>query len=193
MKSICVFSGSSPGLRDEYRDAAVQLGRELANRGLRLVYGGANVGLMAIVANTVLAEGGQVVGVIPQVLVDKEVAHSGLTELRIVRSMHERKMLMSDLSDGFIALPGGMGTLEEFCEVLTWAQLGLHAKPCGLLDVGDYFRSLEAFFDHMVHERFLRPEHRHNLLSAADPKELLDQFERHQPGYTPKWIDRNAT
>ena len=134
MKSICVFSGSSPGLRSEYREAAIQLGKELGKRQLRLIYGGANVGLMAVVANTVLAEGGQVTGVIPEALVEKEVAHTGLTDLRVVASMHERKALMADLSDGFIALPGGMGTLEELCEILTWAQLGLHAKPCGLLD-----------------------------------------------------------
>ena len=193
MKSICVFSGSSPGLHREYREAAIQLGKELAKRHLRLVYGGANLGLMAAVANSVLAEGGQVTGVIPEALVEKEVAHTGLTDLRVVASMHERKALMADLSDGFIALPGGMGTLEELCEILTWAQLGLHAKPCGLLDVCDYYGHLKRFFGHMVEERFLRPEYEGLVLAATDPAELLDMFERYKPVCLPKWIDRGAT
>jgi uncharacterized protein (TIGR00730 family) len=193
MKSICVFSKSSPGLRPEYRDSAIQLGKELVNRRLRLVYGGANLGLMAVVANTVLDEGGQVTGVIPKGLVEKEVAHTGLTDLRIVGSMHERKSLMADLADGFMALPGGMGTLEELCEILTWAQLGLHSKPCGLLDICDYFTHFQLFFDHMVHERFVKPEYKRLLMTATDPGQLLDMFEQYEPVHLPKWIDREGT
>ena len=171
----------------------MELGRELVDRGLRLVYGGANRGLMTVVADTVLAAGGHVTGVIPQGLVEKEVAHSGLTDLRVVDSMHERKALMADLADGFIALPGGMGTLEELCEMLTWAQLGLHSKPCGLLDVCDYFADLKRFFARMVEERFLKTEHGRLLLSAADPGQLLDMFEQHKPVALPKWIDPSGT
>ncbi|NUQ62513.1 MAG: TIGR00730 family Rossman fold protein [Pirellulales bacterium] len=189
MKSICVFLGSSPGRLPEYRQAAVHLGEELAGRGLRLIYGGGSIGLMTVIADRVLAEGGEVIGVIPQALVDKEVAHLGLTDLRIVGSMHERKALMADLADGFIALPGGMGTLEELCEILTWAQLGLHRKPCGLLDIAGYYDGLKRFFDHMVEERFLREEHRRLLLIAQDAGELLDQFEQFQPVQLPKWMD----
>ncbi len=193
MKSLCVFSGSSPGRRAEYSEAAIDLGKELVARQIRLVYGGANVGLMAIVANTVLEQGGHVTGVIPQSLVEKEVAHNDLTDLRVVGSMHDRKALMADLADGFVALPGGMGTLEEFCEVLTWAQLGLHAKPCGLLDVCDYFRHLKQFFSHLIAERFLKPEHEGLVLTAPDAAQLLDMFENFEPVCLPKWIDREAT
>ena len=193
MNSICVFSGSSPGLRPQYREAAIQLGNELVKRRLHLVYGGANLGLMAVVANTVLENGGQVTGVIPKALVEKEVAHNGLTEIQIVNSMHERKALMSDLADGFLALPGGMGTLEELCEILTWAQLGLHSKPCGLLDICDYFRDLKQFFEHMIKERFVRQEYAGLLLSANDPGQLLDIFRKYRPVDLPKWIDREAT
>jgi uncharacterized protein (TIGR00730 family) len=148
---------------------------------------------MAAVATTVLDEGGQVTGVIPQTLVKKEVVHTGLTDLRIVASMHERKALMADLADGFIALPGGMGTLEELCEILTWAQLGLHAKPCGLLDVCDYYGHLKRFFGHMVAERFLKPEYEGLVLTDDDPARLLDLFEQYEPVCLPKWIDRGAT
>ena len=150
-------------------------------RNLGLVYGGADLGLMKILADTVLAEGGEVIGVIPQMLVEKEIAHQGLTELRVVGSMHERKAMMADLADGCIALPGGLGTFEEFFEVLTWAQLGLHAKPCGLLDVCGYFRHLIQFLDHAVGERFLRQENRDLLLWATDPATLLDLFEKYRP------------
>ncbi|MDQ4092146.1 MAG: TIGR00730 family Rossman fold protein, partial [Actinomycetota bacterium] len=176
MHSICVFSGSSPGAQAEYAAAAQALGTEVATRGMRLVYGGASVGLMAVVADTVLAAGGEVVGVIPQQLVDKEVAHRGLADLRITRTMHERKTLMAELSDGFVALPGGYGTLEEFVEVLSWSQLGLQCKPCGLLNVADFYRPLLAFFDHAVTERFVRAEHRGLLLADTDAARLLDAF-----------------
>lgn len=190
MRSVCVFSGSSPGARPEYAAAARVLGEELAARGLRVVYGGASVGLMALVADSVLAAGGEVVGVIPQQLVDKEVAHHGLSELRVTGSMHERKASMADLSDGFVALPGGFGTLEEFAEVLTWSQLGLQAKPCGLLDVADFYRPLLAFFDHAVAERFVRAGHRELVLVDTDPGRLLDAMRDWKPPTVDKWIDR---
>jgi len=193
MNSICVFSGSSPGRRTEYGEAAIELGNELVKRQLRLVYGGANVGLMAVVANTVLDQGGHVTGVIPQSLVEKEVAHYDLTDLRVVDSMHERKALMADLADGFIAMPGGMGTLEELCEILTWAQLGLHTKPCGLLDACNYFGHLKQFFNHMIDERFLKSEYEGLVLTSANAAGLLDMFENYKPVCLPKWIDREAT
>jgi uncharacterized protein (TIGR00730 family) len=193
MKRICVFLGSSDGLQPEYGEVAKQLGRELAQRNLGLVYGGANRRPMKILADTVMAEGGEVIGVIPKMLVEKEVAHQGLTDLRIVDSMHERKAMMADLADGFIALPGGLGTFEEFFEILTWAQLGLHLKPCGLLDVCGYFCHLIQFLDHAVDERFLRAENRNLLLRATDPRTLLDLFEQYQPAPVPKWIDRGQT
>jgi hypothetical protein len=188
--TVCVFSGSSPGARPTYAAAARALGRELAARQLRLVYGGANVGLMAVVADTVLAAGGTVIGVIPSQLMDKEVAHDGLSEMRVTASMHERKAEMADLSDGFIALPGGFGTLEEFAEVLTWSQLGLQRKPCGLLDVDDFYSPLLAFFDHAVTERFVRVEHRSLILADTDPAHLLDALASWTPQAIDKWIDR---
>ena len=193
MKRVCVFLGSSPGKQPEYAEAAERLSRELVRRNLGLVYGGANLGLMKILADTVLAEGGEVIGVIPKMLVEKEIAHQGLTDLRVVGSMHERKALMADLSDGFIALPGGLGTFEEFFEVWTWGQLGLHAKPCGLLDTCGYFHRMIQFLDHAVEERFLRQENRDLLLWASDPATLLDLFEKYRPSYVPKWVDRDQT
>jgi len=193
MNRICVFAGSSPGARPEYAIAAQELGRALVARRLGLVYGGARVGLMGAVADTVLAGGGVVTGVIPEGLVTKEIAHDGLTELRVVASMHERKAMMNDLADGFIALPGGWGTLEEFFEVLTWAQLGLHRKPCGLLNAHGYFDRLLSFIDHSVGERFVRSHHRSMVLVAGSPDELLRQFEAYVPPVVEKWIDRAAT
>ncbi|MGH3853362.1 MAG: TIGR00730 family Rossman fold protein [Pseudonocardiaceae bacterium] len=181
MRSICVFSGSSPGAQAEYTTAARALGAELAARGTRLVYGGASIGLMAVVADAALAAGGEVVGVIPRQLLEKELAHQGLSDLRITASMHERKALMAELSDGFIALPGGYGTLEEFAEVLTWSQLGLQHKPCGLLNVAEFYRSLLAFFDHAVTERFVRAEHRDLILTDTDAARLLDAFDTWTP------------
>jgi hypothetical protein len=193
MKRICVFLGSSAGKRPDYADAARQLGRELVRRKLGLVYGGANLGLMAVLADAVLAEGGEVIGVIPKMLVEKEIAHPALTKLHIVDSMHQRKAMMADLADAFIALPGGLGTFEEFFEVWTWGQLGLHAKPCGLLDVCGYFTHLIQFLDYAVKEQFLRQENRDLLLRAPEPATLLDLFEKYRSSYVPKWIERDQT
>jgi uncharacterized protein (TIGR00730 family) len=193
MKRICVFAGSSPGLQPEYLAAARQLGQALVHRGLGLVYGGARIGLMGGVADAVLAAGGEVIGVIPDALVTKEVAHQNLTELRIVPSMHVRKAMMAELSAGFIALPGGLGTLEELFEVLTWGQLGLHRKPCGLLNVGGFYDGLLSFIDHTVNERFVKPENRAMILVADAPDALLDLLERYVPPVVDKWLDRAST
>jgi hypothetical protein len=193
MKRICVFCGSSPGRSASYAAAAAELGRSLAKRGIGLVYGGANVGLMGILANAVMDAGGDVIGVIPQSLVKYEVAHRGLPDLRIVASMHERKAMMAELADGFIAMPGGNGTLEEFFEVLTWAQLGEHSKPCGLLDIDDYYSHLLAFLDHAVEERFLRQEHRKMLIVESSPEAILNRLAAYSPPKTGKWIDRSET
>jgi uncharacterized protein (TIGR00730 family) len=193
MKRVCVFCGSSPGAREEYAATARQLAGDLVARGCELVYGGGNVGLMGVVADAVLARGGRVIGVIPEVLLAKEVAHRGLTELRVVASMHERKAVMTDLADAFVALPGGLGTLEELFEVLTWSQLGLHAKPCGLLNVCGYFDGLLAFLDHAVKERLLKDKHRALLLGGDDPASLLDRLEAWRPPQVDKWIDRKSS
>jgi uncharacterized protein (TIGR00730 family) len=174
---ICVFTGSRHGLRPEYAEAAKRLGRLLVERGYGLVYGGGNVGLMNVIANTMLALHGHVTGVIPDTLVSKEVAHQGLSDLRIVNSMHERKALMAELSVGFIALPGGIGTMEEFFEVLSWAQLGIHEKPCGLLNVAGYFDLLTNFMNHAVEQDFIKPKHRALMIVESDPEKLLDRFE----------------
>ena len=189
MKRVCVFCGSSAGTNPVDLEAARRMGRTLARRGLGLVYGGGGVGLMAAVADAALAEGGQVIGVIPRALQLRELAHPGLTALHVVGSMHERKAKMAELAHGFVALPGGMGTLEEFAEILTWAQLGLHERPCGLLDVAGYYASLVAFFDHAQAEGFLKPEHRRLVLTADDPDALVDQFLAWQPAKLEKWID----
>ena len=171
--TICVFTGSRDGSHPGYAEAARQLGRELVERNYGLVYGGGNVGLMKIIADTVLDLGGHVTGVIPDSLVSKEVAHRGLSDLRIVQSMHERKAMMAELSDGFIAMPGGIGTMEEFFEVLSWAQLGIHRKPCGLLNTGGYYNRLIEFLDHAVEHDFLKPKHRSLLILAKEPPEIL--------------------
>jgi uncharacterized protein (TIGR00730 family) len=175
--TICVFTGSRHGSHPQYAEAARQLGRELIGRGYGLVYGGGNVGLMKVLADTVLELGGHVTGVIPDSLVSKEVAHRGLSDLRIVKSMHERKAMMAELSDGFIAMPGGIGTMEEFFEVLSWAQLGIHRKPCALLNTGGYYDRLIEFLDHAVQHDFLKPKHRSLLLLANEPPEILSRFE----------------
>ena len=192
MKAVCVFTGSSRGGRPEYLAAATELGSLLAARRIRLVYGGARVGLMGAVADAALASGGDVIGVIPAALVAKEVVHTGLTDLRVVDSMHERKALMSDLSDAFVALPGGWGTLEEFFEVLTWAQLGLHRKPCGFLNAQGYFDRLLAFLDHTIDEGFVRPQHAELIAVAPTPGELLDRLESPLPPPIEKWLDRSS-
>jgi len=188
VKRICVFCGSSAGARLEYAQAARAMGTLLAERGIGLVYGGGRVGLMGVVADAVLAAGGEAVGVIPEALMRREVGHVALTELHVVGSMHERKAMMADLSDGFIAMPGGYGTFEEFCEVLTWAQLGIHPKPCGLLNVAGYYAPLLAMFDHAVAEGFVRPTHRAIVLEAADPASLLERMASFAPPPTEKWI-----
>jgi hypothetical protein len=181
MVRICVFCGSSRGQGDGYQQAAAGLGRLLAERGIGLVYGGATVGTMGVLANATLEAGGAVYGVIPQALVDREIAHPGLTELHVVRDMHERKAKMAELADGFIALPGGAGTLEELFEVWTWAQLGLHDKPLGLLDVAGFYEPLAAMLDHMVEEGFLAAGYRDMVAREADPVALLDRLASHQP------------
>ena len=177
MKKVCVYCGSSSGKRPEYRYAARSLAKALTLRGIGLVYGGASVGIMGEIADAVLADGGEVIGVIPQALVDKEVAHDGLTELKVVESMHERKTIMMDLSDGFIALPGGLGTQEELFEVLTWSQLDFHKNPCGLLNVEGYYDKLCSFLDHAVEEQFVKTHHREMLLVEDSPEKLLTLME----------------
>jgi uncharacterized protein (TIGR00730 family) len=189
-KRICVFCGSSTGARRTYAAAAKLLARRLVADNIALVYGGSNVGLMGILADEALAAGGEVIGIIPRTLVDKEIAHGGLTELKIVDSMHQRKALMSELSDAFIAMPGGYGTFEEFCEVLTWTQLGLQSKPCGLLNVDGFYDPLLQLFDHAVTEQFLKPAHRALVLADADPESLLNRLFTTPVPIVSKWIDR---
>jgi uncharacterized protein (TIGR00730 family) len=178
IRRICVFCGSNPGRGERYRESAVSLGRALAARGVGLVYGGGKVGLMGAIADAALAAGGEVIGVIPKALVRRELAHRGLTELRVVDSMHERKALMARLADAFVALPGGFGTMDEFCEILTWAQLGLHRKPYGLLNVDGYFDRFLAFVDHGVAEGFIRADQRARLRVSARSSSLLAGFSR---------------
>lgn len=188
MRRICVYCGSSEGGRKEYATAARELAAVLNNHDIELVYGGSSVGIMRVLADEVLRLGGAVHGVIPRILVEKEIAHEGLTELHVVDSMHARKSMMAALSDGFIALPGGFGTLEEIVEVVTWGQLRFHDKPCGLLNVAGYFDSLLAYFDHTEHEGFLRPENRRMLLSDDTPAGLIRQFELYAAPHVDKWI-----
>ena len=190
---ICVFTGSKAGNRAEYAAAARRVGRELVERGYGLVYGGGNVGLMAVVADAVLERGGHVTGVIPEAFMELEVAHRGLSDLRIVQSMHERKAMMAELSDGFIAMPGGIGTMEEFFEVLSWAQLGIHAKPCGLLNVGGYYQQIVQFLDDAVAQGFLKPKHRALLLAEEEPGRLLDRMEPLIETNGAKRFDRTKT
>ena len=190
---ICVFTGSRHGALPQYAGAAKQLAGDLVARGFGLVYGGGNVGLMNVLADAVLELGGHVTGVIPGALVSREVAHRGLTELRVVTSMHERKAVMAELSDGFIAMPGGIGTMEEFFEVLSWAQLGLHDKPCGLLNVAGYYDRMIQFLDHAVSEDFLKPKHRALLIVESQPSILLDRFEEITAAPTAKQFDSSIT
>jgi len=193
MKRLCVYCGSSSGRQPDYARVARQLARALVNRNIDLVYGGASVGIMGEIANAVLEEGGDVIGIIPKGLFKKEVAHTGVTELREVDSMHERKSLMADLSDGFIALPGGLGTIEEIFEIITWSQLGMHRKPCGLLNVCHYYDKLIGFLDHAVTEQFIKSTHRSTILVDECPDTLLEKFEVYQAPETAKWIDRKST
>lgn len=193
MKAVCVFCGSSSGVRPEYRAAAEQLGRAIVEAGLTLVYGGGRVGLMGALGDAAMAAGGRVIGVTPRRLVEKEVAHHGLTELRVVESMHERKAMMAELSDAFVAMPGGVGTFEEFFEVLTWSQLGFHAKPCGLLNVSGYYDPMLSFLDHSVEQGFVRAEHRAIVLTDSEPAQLLERLATFDMPIVPKWIDRAST
>jgi uncharacterized protein (TIGR00730 family) len=193
MANICVYCGSSPGRLPAYADGARALAHALVARDLGLVYGGASIGLMGVVADTVLQLGGRVVGVIPEALARKEVAHHGLTELHVTQSMHERKTLMAELSDGFIAMPGGIGTFEELFEIWTWAQLGIHTKPCGLLNVAGYYDALISFLDHATFEQFMKSPQRELLIVASEPEGLLDGFARHQPKDVQKWLLSDQT
>jgi uncharacterized protein (TIGR00730 family) len=186
---ICVFCGSSSGARPAYTQAAALLAKHLVSRGIGIVYGGSKVGLMGAVADAALEAGGHVIGVIPQALVEKEVSHRGLPDLRVVASMHERKALMTELSDAFIALPGGFGTFDELCEVLTWAQLGLHRKPCGVLNVEGYYDRLLSFFDHAVTEQLLKPEHRRIVIADSRPEPLVERLLKSELPLVDKWID----
>jgi uncharacterized protein (TIGR00730 family) len=191
--SICVFTGSKLGAQYDYADAARQLGWALVKRGHDLVYGGGNVGLMGVIADTVLEFHGHVTGVIPDALVSEEVAHQGLSDLRVVGSMHERKAVMAELSDGFIAMPGGIGTMEEFFEVLSWAQLGIHNKPCGLLNVAGYYQMLIEFLDHAVEHGFLKPKHRSLLIVEAEPRKLIERLEEFAMTHAAKRFEPSRT
>ncbi len=193
IKRLCVYCGSSAGNRPEYTQAARELARAMVSRDTDLVYGGASVGVMGALADAVIKEGGEVIGIIPRGLLAKEVAHTGITELREVDSMHERKAMMADLSDGFIALPGGLGTIEEFFEIWTWAQLGMHRKPCGLLNAGRYFNKLIAFIDHTVSEQFVKKEHRSMVFVEQQPDILLQKFDSYKAPEVARWIDRKDT
>lgn len=185
---LCIFSGSNVGSKPIYVEAAAQLGRTLAKQGIGVVYGGSSVGLMGAMADAALAQGGEVIGVIPRALVEKEMAHSGLADLRVVESMHQRKALMSELSDGFIALPGGIGTLEELFEVWTWAQLGYHQKPCSLLNIAGFYDGLSAFLDHVAAEAFMKQAHRSMLIVEQDIDTLLAAIQAYRAPQVTKWI-----
>ena len=192
MKRICVFCGSNSGLNPVFTQAAEEVGEFFARENIELVYGGGRVGLMGKIADTVLANGGRVIGAIPESLATKEIAHQGLTELHIVNTMHERKALMAELADGFIAMPGGFGTFEEFCEIITWAQLGIHSKPCALLNVDGFYDNLIALFDHSTAQNFIRPEHRGLVLVESEIGELYRLMADFKPPFIEKWIDKES-
>jgi uncharacterized protein (TIGR00730 family) len=192
IKALCVFCGANHGRRSAYREAAHGLGELLATRHITLIYGGGNVGLMGTLADACLEAGGRVIGVIPQSLVDKEIAHAGLTEMHVVGTMHERKALMADLADAFLTLPGGFGTWDEFCEALTWSQLGLQRKACSFLNVEGYYDALLSLTDRAAEDGFIRTEHRDLLLVDTDPGRLLDRLERHDVPYVPKWVEKEG-
>jgi uncharacterized protein (TIGR00730 family) len=193
VQRICVYAGSNPGSDPAYAGAARALASLMAERGIGLVYGGGKVGLMGVLADTVLAAGGEAIGVMPQALIDREIGHPNLTELKVVQSMHERKALMAELADAFVAVPGGIGTLEELIEVYTWSQLGIHDKACGVLNVRGYYDGLAAFLDHAVREGFLRPQHRAVLTVAEDPEQLLDALAAFTPPRVGKWLELDQT
>lgn len=191
-RRLCVFCGSSKGARENYLHAAHALGQELVQRGIELVYGGGNIGLMGAVANSVLNAGGRVTGVITQHLTTFEIGHIDIHDLRVVQTMHERKAMMAELSDGFIAMPGGIGTYEEFFEVLTWGQLGIHSKPCALLNVDGFYDPLLHLMNHAVEERFVRTAHRDSIIVEREPALLLDRMTKHQAPQVNKWIDKST-
>ena len=193
LQTVCVFCAAGEGRNPTYVAHARQMGRYLAGSGRRLVYGGGRTGLMGALAEGALGAGGEVVGIMPKHLVDHEVAHTGLTELRVVASMHERKAMLADMSDGFLAMPGGLGTLEELFEIWTWGQLGLHRKPYGILNVHGYFTPLLAFLDHAVSEQFIRPEYRALLVVDTEPAALIARMEAMEPPPLPRWVQRDTT
>ncbi len=193
INSICIYCGSSPGRLEAYGLAAYALAEALVRRNIRLVYGGAGIGIMGRLADQVLKLGGQAIGVIPKALAHKEVAHKNLTQLHVTQSMHERKMLMAELSDGFIALPGGIGTLEELFEIWTWAQLGFHTKPCGLLNVEGYYDALIGFLDHVLAEQFVKKDHHAMLIVETNPDALLDHYVNYQPPAVKHWVGKDET
>ncbi|WP_226671371.1 TIGR00730 family Rossman fold protein [Metabacillus litoralis] len=193
MKRISVFCGSSTGASPLYAESAKRLGTQIAKEGLTLVYGGSKVGIMGVVANAALDAGGEVIGVIPKMLMEREIAHTEISELIVVNTMHERKAKMEELSDGFVVLPGGPGTMEEFFEVYTWAQLGEHKKPIGILNSNHYYDKLLTFFDHMIQEQFLKPEYHSMIIVEEDPKPLIEKFFTYDPPPLTKWITRQQT
>ncbi|MEM1134934.1 MAG: TIGR00730 family Rossman fold protein [Bacteroidota bacterium] len=191
MKKICVFCGASPGSETIYKETAECFGNFLANEKYELIYGGGSTGMMGFIADACLSKGGKVIGLIPRFLTAKEIDHKGLTQLLQVDSMHERKQKMADIADAFIALPGGMGTMDELCEIVTWSQLGLHQKPIGILNIKGYFDSFIKFMDHMVTQRFLSEDNRKIVVTDNDPKKLLEKMKRYKPQKTEKWLDRD--
>ena len=193
MRRLCVFCGSSIGIQPAYAEAARAMGALLAGRGIGLVYGGGNVGLMGVIADAVIDHGGEVIGVIPQPLADREIAHSRITQLHVVDSMHTRKAMMADLADGFVAMPGGVGTFEDFFEVVTWTQLGVHRKPCGLLNVNGFYTPLAEFIDQAVSEGFIKPVHRAAIVVDDDPERLLNTLATIELPDVPEWIRREET
>jgi uncharacterized protein (TIGR00730 family) len=193
VRRVCVYAGSNPGSDPAYAGAARAFATLMAERGIGLVYGGGKVGLMGVLADTILTAGGEAIGVMPQALIDREIGHPGLNELKVVDSMHERKALMAELADAFVAVPGGIGTLEELIEVYTWSQLGIHDKACGVLNVRGYYDGLASFLDHAVQEGFLRPQHRAVLTVAEDPRELLDALAAFIPPRVGKWLELDQT
>jgi uncharacterized protein (TIGR00730 family) len=193
MRRVCVFCGSNVGVQPAYAEAAQAMGALLAQRGIGLVYGGGNVGLMGVIADAAVEAGGEVIGVIPQALANREIAHTGVSALHVVDSMHTRKAMMAELSDAFVAMPGGVGTFEEFFEAVTWTQLGLQRKPCGLLNVNGFYSPLAAFIDQAVSEGFIKPVHRAAIVVDGDPARLLDSLATVRLPDVPKWIGRDET